>query len=147
MLETRLDLYDETMKEIQEHADKAKVAVTEYIAHVFDGGDVDKLPSDARWWHHPVTPFAERIVNAYRVSQGKVVNPFHPNGRPYKLFDKLVDANGDWLLGKDLRKLISNQLVGTYLDGHKLEKAGWVLETAKISGKVHYRLVRVQVPA
>lgn len=147
MFETRVDLYDEMMKGIQEKADKDKIAVTEYIAHVFDGGEVTELPGEARWWHHPVTPFAERIVNAYRVSQGKVINPFHPNSRAYSLFDKLVDANGDWLLGKDLRKLISNQLVGTYLDERKLEKAGWVLDTTKISGKVHYRLVRVQVPA
>jgi hypothetical protein len=132
---------DSVLDDIQAKADKIQRDVSDYFHHVLSGEDPTTLPNNGSWWTSQIKPYAESIVNAIRVEQGKPPNPFHPAGSvAFKLFDHLLDAN-TWVPVSELRSITRGQHVTTFLRRINLERAGYWLDKDKVNGTTCYMLV------
>jgi hypothetical protein len=126
---------------IDERAADVKKELAYYAQHIRDGGDPTKLPKNQTWYMNPIREFAPGIVNAWREQNGIEPNPYHPATAHFKLFDFLRSDN--WRSAKDAQALLHGSRVQTYLRDHELARAGYRLDSAKIDGRVHYRLTKV----
>lgn len=133
--------------ELYEDFEKRKQAIYAYVTHVFAGNNPHETPDGEKWWYNLVTPVAQRIVNAYRESQGIPPNPFHPSRLvEFRAFDVLRtwEETDGWMPSSDLRKRLRNRMVDACFKKHELVKFGWMLDKRYEGTKPFFKLVRVE---
>jgi hypothetical protein len=116
-----------------------------YAEHIWNGGDPTRLhDSGQSWWHNPILPYADRIVNTYRTLNGKPANPYSPSSSvAFRLFDFMADYQGQWFERSRYTHITRGQHITTFLKERKLEDHGWRFEKREGS-PVAYRLTRIR---
>lgn len=128
---------------IREQHDREVAACRAYVEHLRAGGD----PHVVAGWYPPeefvhTKGHVKALADGWREATGQPPNPFDPGSViAYKLIDRLLAADGEFVLVGELRKITKNQQVETFLKSYRLAETSYVLEKGKLDGKVAYRLI------